>query len=124
MSLVGTAIGLGLGALAGHLLVNVLAAATFVSPDVTTWVLIRGLLVGVGLGVLGALFSVAQVLRVPPRRHWDVPDESVVVHATDPRVEPMHSPGKPGMLTPAREKAARIWLIRHVIEEPEPLIRS
>lgn len=66
VSLVGTAIGLGLGALAGHLLVNVLAAATFVSPDVTTWVLIRGLLVGVGLGVLGALFSVAQVLRVPP----------------------------------------------------------
>lgn len=68
VSLIGTAVGLALGALAGQLLVKVLAAATFVSPSVTAWVLIRGLPVGVGLGVFGALFSVSQVLRVPPLR--------------------------------------------------------
>jgi putative ABC transport system permease protein len=66
VSLIGTAVGLALGVLAGEVLVQVLAAATFVSPDLTAWVLVRGLLVGVGLGVLGALFSVSQVLRVPP----------------------------------------------------------
>jgi hypothetical protein len=66
VSAVGTAAGLALGALAGEGLVRALAAATFVSPNLTAWVLVRGLLVGVGLGVIGALAAIAQVVRVPP----------------------------------------------------------
>ncbi len=65
VSLAGAAVGLGLGALASDLVVRALAAATFVSPDVSLWVLARGLLVGFALGVVGALFSVWQVMRVP-----------------------------------------------------------
>jgi putative ABC transport system permease protein len=68
VSLVGAAVGLGLGALASEVVVRALAAATFVSPAVTPWVLARGLLVGVALGVLGALFAVWRVMRVPPLR--------------------------------------------------------
>ena len=65
VSLAGTAVGLGLGALGSELVVHALAAATFVSPDVSLWVLARGLLVGFTLGVTGALFCVWQVMRVP-----------------------------------------------------------
>ena len=65
ISLVGAAAGLGLGALASRLVVRTLAAGAFVSPSVSLWVLARGLLVGVALGVLGALFCVWQVMRVP-----------------------------------------------------------
>lgn len=66
VSLVGALVGLGLGALASELVVRALAAATFVAPDVTPWVLARGLLVGFALGVIGALVSVWRVMRVPP----------------------------------------------------------
>lgn len=65
ISLAGALVGLVLGALASEVVVRALAAATFVSPDVTLWVLGRGLLVGLALGVLGALFCVWQVMRVP-----------------------------------------------------------
>jgi putative ABC transport system permease protein len=65
ISLVGAAVGLGLGTLASEVVVHTLAAATFVSPAVTPWVLARGLLVGFALGVIGALFSVWRVMRVP-----------------------------------------------------------
>jgi FtsX-like permease family len=65
VSLLGTGIGLAVGAIASELLVNALAAATFVSPALTPWVIGRGLLVGLALGVLGALFSLWQVMRVP-----------------------------------------------------------
>jgi putative ABC transport system permease protein len=65
VSLAGTVLGLGVGALASVLLVHALAAATFVSPAITPWVLGRGLLVGLALGVLGSLFALWQVLRVP-----------------------------------------------------------
>jgi putative ABC transport system permease protein len=65
ISLIGGAAGLGLGALTSGLVVRALGAATFVSPDVSLWVLARGMLVGFGLGVLGALFCVWQVMRVP-----------------------------------------------------------
>lgn len=65
VSLAGAAIGLGLGAAASELVVRALAAGTFVSPDISVWVLVRGLLVGCALGVLGALFAVWQVMRVP-----------------------------------------------------------
>ncbi len=65
ISLTGAAIGLVLGALASELVVHALAAATFVAPYVSPWVLARGLLVGLALGVLGAMFCVWQVMRVP-----------------------------------------------------------
>ncbi len=66
VSVVGTLVGLGLGALASELVVRALSAATFVSPQVTLWVLVRGLLIGLALGVLGALVSVWRVMRIPP----------------------------------------------------------
>jgi putative ABC transport system permease protein len=65
VSLLGSSVGLAVGALASVLLVQALAAAAFVSPVITLWVLARGLLVGLALGVLGALFALWQVLRVP-----------------------------------------------------------
>ena len=63
VSLIGAAAGLVLGVLASEMVVRALAAGTFVSPAVTTWVLARGLLVGLALGVIGALFSVWRVMR-------------------------------------------------------------
>lgn len=65
ISLLGACVGLGLGVLASELIVKTLSAAAFVSPDITAWVLGRGLLVGVALGVFAALFAVWQVMRVP-----------------------------------------------------------
>ena len=52
--------------LASNIVVRALAAGAFVSPAITAWVLARGLLVGLALGVIGALFSVWRVMRVPP----------------------------------------------------------
>jgi putative ABC transport system permease protein len=66
VSLAGALVGLGLGVLASELVVRALAAATFVSPEIGIWVVARGVLVGFALGVLGALFSVWRVMRVPP----------------------------------------------------------
>ena len=68
VSLFGAAAGLALGAVASEIVVRALAAGTFVSPAVTTWVLARGLLVGLALGVIGALFSVWRVMRGPTLR--------------------------------------------------------
>ena len=61
----GAIVGLGLGALASELLVQALTASTFVTPAITLWVLGRGLLVGFGLAVLGALFALSRILRTP-----------------------------------------------------------
>ena len=66
VSLAGAAVGLALGVLASELVVRALAAATFVSPEITAWVLARGLLVGFALAVTGALFAVWRVMRTPP----------------------------------------------------------
>jgi putative ABC transport system permease protein len=68
VSLGGAAIGLGIGALASELLVQALTASTFVSPEITVWVLARGLIVGFALGVLGALVALWRILRTPPLR--------------------------------------------------------
>ena len=62
----GAIVGLGLGVLASDIVVRALAAGAFVSPDITAWVLARGLLVGLALGVIGTLFSFWRVMRVPP----------------------------------------------------------
>jgi putative ABC transport system permease protein len=69
--LAGAAVGLGLGALGSQLVVHALGAGTFVSAEVSPGVLARGLLVGAALGVIGALFSVWQVMRVPLLRAID-----------------------------------------------------
>ncbi|MGZ6652466.1 MAG: hypothetical protein ACXVHB_34255, partial [Solirubrobacteraceae bacterium] len=65
ISLAGAAVGLGLGAVGSELVVRALAAAKFVAPYISLWVLARGLLVGFALGVIGAMFCVWQVMRVP-----------------------------------------------------------
>jgi putative ABC transport system permease protein len=65
-SLLGAAIGLLLGTLGAQVLVNVLGAGAFVSPDITAWTLGRGLLVGVLLGVLGGLYPAWSAAHVSP----------------------------------------------------------
>ena len=65
ISLAGAVVGLGLGVLASGLVVRARAAAMFVSPYVSPWVLARGMIVGFAVGVIGALFCAWQVLRVP-----------------------------------------------------------
>ena len=65
LALAGAAAGLGLGALASDLVVRALGAGPFVSPEISPWVLGRGLLVGLALGLAGTVFCVWQVMRVP-----------------------------------------------------------
>lgn len=64
LSLLGVAIGLGLGIAAAELVVQALEIGVFVSPEISAWVLVRGLLVGIALGVLGALFATWRVMRM------------------------------------------------------------
>ena len=65
-TILGAALGLLLGVVGAHLLVGVLGAQEFVSPDVTAWDLGRALLVGVLLGVLGGLYPAWRAARVSP----------------------------------------------------------
>jgi putative ABC transport system permease protein len=65
LSLAGVAVGLGLGVAAAELVVSALEIGVFVSPSITAWVLVRGLLVGLALGALGALFATWRVMRMP-----------------------------------------------------------
>jgi putative ABC transport system permease protein len=67
-TIIGAAIGLLLGVIGAHLLVDVLGAKTFVSPQVTAWDLGRGLLVGVLLGLLGGLYPAWRAAHVSPAR--------------------------------------------------------
>jgi putative ABC transport system permease protein len=67
-TIIGAAIGLLLGVIGAQLLVDVLGAKTFVSPQVTAWDLGRGLLVGVLLGVLGGLYPAWRAAHVSPAR--------------------------------------------------------
>jgi putative ABC transport system permease protein len=65
LSLAGVVVGLGLGVAAAELVVSALEISALVSPSITAWVLVRGLLVGIALGVLGALFATWRVMRMP-----------------------------------------------------------
>jgi putative ABC transport system permease protein len=65
-TIVGVAIGLLLGVVGAHLLINVLDAQAFVSPQVTAWDLGRALLVGVLIGVLGGLYPAWRAAHVSP----------------------------------------------------------
>ncbi len=66
VSLLGTGFGLALGLIASELLPRALGLQDFVSPQITGWGLGRGVLIGVIIGVLGALYPIWRVTRVLP----------------------------------------------------------
>jgi putative ABC transport system permease protein len=63
VSLLGTAAGLVLGILAGRLLPAALGLQSFISPELTAWGLGRACLIGVTIGVLGAIYPIWRVTR-------------------------------------------------------------
>jgi putative ABC transport system permease protein len=65
-TILGAAMGLLLGIIGAHFLVEALDAQAFVSPQVTAWDLGRGLLVGVLLGVLGGLCPAWRAAHLSP----------------------------------------------------------
>jgi putative ABC transport system permease protein len=67
-TIIGAAIGLVIGVIGAHLLVDALGAQAFVSPQVTAWDLGRGLLVGVLLGILGGLYPAWRAAHLTPAR--------------------------------------------------------
>jgi putative ABC transport system permease protein len=66
VSLLGAAIGLVFGVLGSLLLIHLIGAGAYVSPNITAWGLGRGLLVGVSIGVLGGLYPAWRVTRMAP----------------------------------------------------------
>jgi putative ABC transport system permease protein len=66
VSLLGAAIGLVFGVLGSLLLIKLIGAGAYVSPQITAWGLGRGLLVGVSIGVLGGLYPAWRVTRMAP----------------------------------------------------------
>jgi ABC-type antimicrobial peptide transport system permease subunit len=63
VSLIGTAAGLLLGLLASGLLPEALGLQAFISPSVTAWVLGRAALVGLVIGLVGAIYPIWRVIR-------------------------------------------------------------
>ncbi len=63
VSVLGTAVGLLLGLLASGLLPAALGLQSFISPQLTAWVIGRAALIGVTIGVLGALYPTWRVTR-------------------------------------------------------------
>jgi len=66
VSIIGAAAGVVIGSIGAQLLVHVLGAQTFVSPDVTAWVLGRALLIGILIGMLGGLYPAWRAAHVSP----------------------------------------------------------
>jgi putative ABC transport system permease protein len=66
VSLLGAAIGLVFGVLGSLLLIKLIGAGAYVSPQITAWGLGRGLLVGVSIGVLGGIYPAWRVTRMAP----------------------------------------------------------
>jgi putative ABC transport system permease protein len=64
VSMIGTGIGLALGTLASGLLPAALGLSAFISPDLTAWGLGRACLIGVTIGVLGALYPIWRATRI------------------------------------------------------------
>ena len=64
VSLVGALVGLGLGAVAGELLVRVFSVSSLVSPHVTAWALGRAMLVALATGALGSLYPAWWITRL------------------------------------------------------------
>jgi putative ABC transport system permease protein len=67
-TLIGAAMGLLLGVIGAHLLVSILGADQFVTPQFTAWALGRALLIGVLIGVLGGLYPSWRAAHVSPAR--------------------------------------------------------
>ncbi len=61
VSVIGTALGLLLGYLAAGLLPGALGLQSFITPDLTAWTLGRAVLIGVTIGLVGAVFPVWRV---------------------------------------------------------------
>ncbi len=68
VSVLGAAVGLLVGVIGSHLLVNALGVAAYISPSITAWGLGRALLVGVAIGVLGGIYPAWRVTRMQPLR--------------------------------------------------------
>jgi putative ABC transport system permease protein len=64
VSVLGTAAGLVLGVVASGLLPSALGLQSFISPDLTAWGLGRAALIGVTIGVLGAVYPIWRVTRM------------------------------------------------------------
>jgi putative ABC transport system permease protein len=64
VSVIGTAAGLLLGILASGLLPRALGLQSFISPELTAWGLGRACLIGVLIGVLGAVYPIWRVSRM------------------------------------------------------------
>ena len=64
VSIIGTAAGLALGALASGLLPATLGLQSFISPDITAWGLGRACVIGMTIGVLGAVYPIWRVTRI------------------------------------------------------------
>lgn len=67
-SMIGAVLGLAIGIAGSHLLTHALGAQAFVTPHVSGWDVIRALLVGVLIGVLGGLYPAWRAARVPSAR--------------------------------------------------------
>ena len=66
VSLLGAGMGLLLGVVGSKALADALGLSAFVTPHVTAWALGRGLLIGIGIGVLGGLYPTWRVSRLAP----------------------------------------------------------
>ena len=64
VSIIGTGAGLVLGGSPAVPLPSALGLQGFISPDLTAWVLGRACLIGVTIGVLGALYPIWRVTRI------------------------------------------------------------
>lgn len=68
VSVIGAGAGLLLGVFGGRLLVDALGVGSYITPSVTAWVLGRGLLIGIAIGVFGGIFPAWRVTRMKPAR--------------------------------------------------------
>ncbi len=68
VSVLGAGVGLLLGVFGGRALVNALGVGSYISPSISAWVLGRGLLIGIAIGVLGGIFPALRVTRMRPAR--------------------------------------------------------
>lgn len=64
VSVIGSVVGVGLGWMAAGLLPAALGLQSFISPEIGAWVLGRGLLIGITIGVIGGIYPVWRVTRV------------------------------------------------------------
>ena len=64
MSVIGTAAGCSSASLASGLLPAALGLQSFISPELTAWGLGRAVLIGVTIGVLGAVYPIWRVTRI------------------------------------------------------------